>query len=362
MYQQLCSWENLLLAYRKASKGKRGHANVAAFEFHLEDNLLQLQRELQEKSYQPGAYHSFYIHDPKKRLISAAPFRDRVVHHALCNLIEPIFETSFIFDSYANRIGKGTHKALDRATQFARRFRYVLTCDIRQFFPSIDHEILRNVIARAMQSCPKQSPVQRGDCFATARNDNDVMWLVEKILQSGIGVLSEEYKMVYFRNDDLFAINRPRGLPIGNLTSQFWANCYLNPFDHFVKRELHCKGYIRYVDDFLLFSNDKSELFEWRKMIIKRLMKFRLTLHEDKAQARPVREGIPFLGFHVFQEHRRLKRRKGIAFQRKYQQMLCELTIGKISRNKITASVQGWVNYVRYADTWGLRRAILTDL
>ena len=146
MYSQLYSWDNLLLAYRKASKGKRGHSNVAEFEYRLEDHLLQLQRELQDRTYQPGEYHSFYIHDPKKRLISAAPFRDRVVHHALCNLIEPIFERSFIFDSYANRIGKGTHKALDRATQYARRFQYVLTCDIRQFFPSIDHAILFDIL------------------------------------------------------------------------------------------------------------------------------------------------------------------------------------------------------------------------
>ncbi len=115
-------WDNLLLAYRKASQGKRGHADVAEFEYRLEDNLLQLQQELSNQTYQPGAYHSFYIHDPKKRLISAAPFRDRVVHHALCNLIEPVFEKSFIYDSYANRVGKGTHKAIDRAQLFARRF------------------------------------------------------------------------------------------------------------------------------------------------------------------------------------------------------------------------------------------------
>ncbi len=172
MYQQLYSWENLLLAYHKASKGKRGHSNVAEFEYRLEDNLLQLQRELREKTYQPGEYHSFYIHDPKKRLISAAPFRDRVVHHALCNLIEPVFEKSFIFDSYANRIGKGTHKALDRATQYARRFRYVLTCDIRQFFPSIDHEILHNILATSLRDGvlpSKQSLVSEGDCFAEER-------------------------------------------------------------------------------------------------------------------------------------------------------------------------------------------------
>ena len=357
MYQQLCSWENLLLAYRKASKGKRGQPNVAAFEYRLEDNLLQLQYELQTKTYQPGKYHSFYIHDPKKRLISAAPFRDRVVHHALCNLIEPIFEKSFIFDSYANRIGKGTHEALDRATQFARRFRYALTCDVRQFFPSIDHQILRDVIARVMT----RSHVS-GDCFALrSRNDSDVMWLVEKILQSGTGVLAEEYQMVYFPNDDLFAVHRPRGLPIGNLTSQFWANCYLNPFDHFVKRELQCEGYLRYVDDFLLFSNDKHELLEWRDRIIQRLAKLRLTLHENKVQARPVTEGIPFLGFEIFPSHRRLKQRKGIAFQRKYKHMLLEHKEGRMPHDKITASIQGWVNHVRYADTWGLRRAFFAQ-
>ncbi len=367
MYQQLCAWENLLLAYRKASKGKRGLPNVASFEYKLEDNLLQLQRELQDRTYEPGAYHSFYIHDPKKRLISAAPFRDRVVHHALCNIIEPIFERSFIFDSYANRIGKGTHKALDRATQYARRFRYVLTCDIRQFFPSIDHEILEDVIASVLREAIPNT--READCF-DLRSRNDIIELIQKILQSGIGVLSEEYEMVYFPNDNpstpsagqgLFAVHRPRGLPIGNLTSQFWANCYLNPFDHFIKRELQCKGYVRYVDDFLLFSNDKSELLEWRKALIHRLMDFRLTLHEDKAQARPVAEGIPFLGFHIFPDHRRLKRRRGIAFQQKYGQMLRGNANGKISRAQITASIQGWVNHVRYGNTWGLRRSILTN-
>jgi retron-type reverse transcriptase len=343
MYTQLHSWQNLLLAYRKASKGKRGHPNVASFEYRLEDNLLELQRELQTKTYQPGEYHSFYIHDPKKRLISAAPFRDRVVHHALCNLIEPIFEKSFVFDSYANRIGKGTHKALDRATQYARRFQYVLTCDIRQFFPSIDHQLLFNILK-------------------TKINDENTLWLVEKILQSGVGVLAEEYQMVYFPNDNLFSINRPRGLPIGNLTSQFWANCYLNPFDHFVKRELRCKGYVRYVDDFLLFSNDKKETLEWRELIIKRLVDFRLTLHEKEAQLRPASEGIPFLGFQIFPEHRRLKRRKGIAFQRKYKRSVFGYINGKVSHSQLTASVQGWVNHVRYADTWGLRHAILSTV
>lgn len=375
---RVSDWENLLLAYRKASKGKRGHPDVAEFEYRLEDNLLQLQRELREQTYQPGEYHSFYIHDPKKRLISAAPFRDRVVHHALCNLIEPVFERSFIYDSYANRIGKGTHKAIDRAQQFAHRFKYVLTCDVRQFFPSIDHEILRGILQKTMSlrggcaSRRSNPPVNgrilskdiiplTGGCFAqNARND--MMWLIQKILQSGVGVLQEEYDMVYFPGDDLFAINRPRGLPIGNLTSQFWANCYLNPFDHFVKRKLQCKGYVRYVDDFLLFSNSKAELNQWRKQIIDELGKFRLTVHETKCQPRPVCEGIPFLGFIIYPEHRLLKRQRGIAFQRKYKLARMAHQRGELSFASLTASVQGWVNHVRHANTFRLRLTLLAPI
>jgi retron-type reverse transcriptase len=366
MTHELHSFDNLLLAYRKAARGKRGHPDVAEFEYRLEENLLQLQVELHEQTYQPGAYHSFYIHDPKRRLISAAPFRDRVVHHALCNLIEPVIEKSFIFDSYANRIGKGTHKAIDRAQGFARRFEYVLICDIRQYFPSIDHEILLNVIARStfaalsVNSATKQSLVEERIASGfRPRNDMDVMWLVEKILQSGQGVLQEEYDMTYFPGDDLFAAQRPRGLPIGNLTSQFWANCYLNPFDHFVKRNLGCKGYLRYVDDFLLFSNDQSELNEWRKRVIAELGKFRLTLHETKCQSRPVREGIPFLGFIVYPDYRRLKRQNGFAFQRKFKNACREVKQGDLSFEDLKSIVQGWVNHVRYANTWNLRRAIL---
>jgi RNA-directed DNA polymerase len=134
MYTQICSWENLVLAHQKASRGKRSKRAAAAFEYNLADHLLELQNDLEAKTYQPGPYQSFYIHDPKHRLISAAPFRDRVAHHALCNVIEPTFERSFVYDSYANRKRKGTHRALDRAQGFARRFEYVLQCDVEQFF------------------------------------------------------------------------------------------------------------------------------------------------------------------------------------------------------------------------------------
>jgi RNA-directed DNA polymerase len=194
MYPAICSWENLRLAYHHASRGKRGKQAAAAFEYRLADRLLELQQELEAKTYQPGAYYSFYIHDAKRRLISAAPFRDRVVHHALCKVIEPIFERGFIYDSYANRVGKGTHRALDRAQTFARRYRYVLQCDVQQFFPAIDHQGLRDILARKI-------------------DDLDVLWLVDQILDSGVGVLAEEYQMHYFPGDTLLDALRPRGLP-----------------------------------------------------------------------------------------------------------------------------------------------------
>ncbi|MFQ6101348.1 MAG: reverse transcriptase domain-containing protein [Anaerolineae bacterium] len=340
LYPQICAWENIYLAWRKARKGKRGREPVAAFEFNLETNLVQLQRELVDKTYRPGSYTSFYIHDPKHRLISAAPFRDRVVHHALCNVIEPLFERRFIFDSYANRKGKGTHKALDRCQQFARRFRYVLPLDVRQFFPSVDHAILRATLSRVIA-------------------DRDVMWLVDLILVSGAGVLREEYDMVYFPGDDLLAVNRPRGLPIGNLTSQFWANCYLDPLDHFVKRELRCKGYVRFVDDLLLFADDKPTLWDWREAVVGWLATRRLTVHTGPAHPRPVTEGIPFLGFVVFPTHRRLKRRKVVNYRRRLKGLLAAYRAGELPIDQVSASLLGWINHARYGDTWGLRRDVL---
>lgn len=342
MFEELTSWDNLLTAYRKASKGKRGHANVAGFEHRLEDNLLELQSELRTKTYQPGPYASFHIHEPKRRLISAAPFRDRVVHHALCNLIEPVFERGFIFDSYANRVGKGTHRALNRAQEFARTYPYVLQCDIRQFFPSIDHAVLRETLGRKL-------------------SDPSVLWLCDRILASGVGVLSEEYDMVWFEDDDLFTPLRPRGLPIGNLTSQFWANVYLDPFDHFVKRKLGCEAYLRYVDDFLLFARDKETLWGWLAGIGSRLERLRLTIHPHAAP-RPVTEGFSFLGFQIFPQSRRLKRKKGLYYQRKLRNLLSAYAQNCISFDQLDASVQGWVNHVRFGNTIGLRKALFRKM
>lgn len=343
LYPEISSFENLYQAWRKARKGKRYTPTAAAFERNLDVELLTLHRELSEESWVPGKYRSFTIHEPKRRKISAAPFRDRVVHHALVRVIEPIYERKFIHDSYANRVGKGTHAALDRCTYYMRRHKYVLQCDIQQFFPAIDHAILKQTLAKTIA------------CQPTRR-------LCEKIIDSGTGVLAAEYDMKWFCGDDLLAAERPRGLPIGNLTSQFWANIYLNELDQFVKHSLRCTGYVRYVDDFLLFADDTKTLHQWRSAIITFLRSLRLTVHENRAQPRPVYNGIPFLGFTVYPDYRRLKRSKGIAYRRRLKTLYQRYLAGEITSEEGRASVMAWLGHVQHGDTWGLRRKMLQEV
>ena len=264
LWADVVDFQNLLSATRKAQRGKRFRDNVLHFNYRLESELIQLQQQLQAKTYQPGQYKTFKVREPKARLISAAPYRDRVVHHALCNVIMPIFEQTFIHDSYANRVGFGSHRALRRFTQFSRSSRYVFQCDIRKYFPSIDHEILKQILRRKIK-CP------------------DTLWLIDTIIDS-----SNEQEPVtnYFPGDDLLtALQRRKGLPIGNLTSQFFANVYLSGFDHFVKEQLNVNQYLRYVDDFALFSDDRSFLADARPAIEAFLATLRLKIHPNQKSA-----------------------------------------------------------------------------
>ncbi len=326
----------MLLAYHKAARGKRGRPAAAAFEFQIADRLLVLQDELISGAYRPGAYRHFFIHEPKRRKISAAPFGDRVVHHALCNIIEPLFEVRFHPHSYANRVGKGTHRAVDQLQRYACRYRYALRLDIVQHFPSLDHAILKRELFRVVR-------------------DDQVRRLIDVILASGEGVLADEYNLVYFRGDWLLDGLRPRGLPIGNLTSQFWSNCYLNPFDWFVTRQLGCPAYLRYVDDMALFGDNKRQLWSWKEQIVEYLAGLRLKIHELKAQVVPVSNGIPWLGFVVYPTQRQLKRRNVVHFRRRLARNITLFRQNRISFAELDASVQGWINHVRYGDTWGLR-------
>jgi len=343
LYPQITDFENIYCSWRKARRSKRYKPAATAFEQKLDAELIQVHQELETQTWQAGGYRSFTVHEPKRRKISAAPFRDRVVHHALIRTIEPIYERKFIFDSYANRVGKGTHKALDRCTYYMRRYKYVLQCDVQQFFPAVDHQILKNILAKTIA------------CESTLN-------LCSKIIDSGVGVLSAEYDMRYFPDDDLFAAERPRGLPIGNLTSQFWANVYMNELDQYVKHTLRCKAYLRYVDDFLLFADDKATLHHWRDAIIAFLASLRLTIHENRAQAKPVEQGIPFLGFTVYPDHRRLKRSKGIMYHRHLKTLYRQFKAGEISREDGRASVMAWLGHVQYGDTYNLCRKLFREI
>jgi retron-type reverse transcriptase len=343
LYPQIYNFGNLYVAFLAARKGKRDRAAVASFEFDLEHHLVQLESELREQTYRPGGYTNFYVHEPKRRLVSAAPFRDRVVHHALCQVIQPIWEQRFIHTSFACRKGKGTHKALDQCHAYVRRYRYAFQGDIVKYFPSIDHAILRDLLARRIA-------------------DRHTMWLIDQILASGAGVLADEYIMTYFPGDDLFAANRLRGLPIGNLTSQFWANVYLHELDQFVKQQLHCPAYLRYMDDFVLFADDTAQLQEWKTAV----QEFagdhlRLVLHPKKSLVFPVRVGVDFCGFRLYPTHRRLRRSSIRRFVRRFRRQRQAYRRGELALEEMHVSVQSWIAHAAHGDTWRLRDRLFSD-
>jgi RNA-directed DNA polymerase len=343
LYPDMYAFDNLYLAYRRARRGKRSRVEVASFEFDMESNLLALQEELRQGDYRPAGYTNFYVHEPKKRLVSAAPFRDRVVHHALCQVIEPIWERRFIHTSFACRVGKGTHKALDLCQTWLRQYRYGFHGDIVKYFPSIDHQILRGLLARRIA-------------------DRQVMGLIDHILESGVGIQAGECAPLYFAGDDLFAGLRPRGLPIGNLTSQFWANVYLHELDEFVKHQLRCRAYLRYMDDVVLFSDDKGQLHAWQSAIRSFLAdRLRLAMHPGKSVIFPSAVGIDFCGFRIFPTHRRLRRSSVRRFVKRFRRQREAYRYGEMCLADMSNSVRSWIAHAAHGDTWRLRRRIFAD-
>jgi retron-type reverse transcriptase len=340
LFDQLVSWPNLLFAARRARRGKRFRPNVARFEFFAEYELLRLQQELIEQRYVPGPFRTFVIHEPKRRTISAAPYRDRVVHHALCNVIEPIFERSFIGDSYACRRGKGTHAAARRAQQFAKQFDYVLQADVRKFSPSVDHVTLLGLVSRKIK-------------------DPRVMWLVRRIVEHDG---SPEQLSDWFPGDDLFTpLERRRGLPIGNQTSQFLANVMLNPLDHFVKEQLRSAAYVRYADDVLVFGDDKMWLAEARTQIRSLLGSLRLKLHPRKSEIYPVSQGVPFLGYRIFRTHTRLDSRYVYRVRRRLRRMQLDYARGRIDAKQVRIRLVSWMGHARHANSRRLIQKLLRE-
>lgn len=342
LWPDVVAFDNLLLAYRKARKGKRQRDEVARFSLNLEHELLGLQKVLSDGNYQPGDYRHFTIYERKPRLISAAPFRDRVVHHALMNVVEPLLDKSFIFDSYACRKDKGVHAAVDRYQSWARRYTYTLKLDVASYFPSIDRRILKQQIRSKIK-------------------DAYVLALFEQIIDHA-AVSTPQYPS-YFPGDNLLTPQqRPTGLPIGNLTSQVLANLYLNGLDHFVKEKLRAPAYLRYVDDILLLGDSRSQLWEWQSEIAGYLEQLRLRLHPRKINLFRTSCGVDVFGYRVFPGFRLLRNDNGHRFHRKLRGFARAYHSGSLDWDEINPRVQSWIGHSIHADTFGLRSQLFNSV
>ncbi|MBS3074895.1 hypothetical protein J4429_00390 [Candidatus Pacearchaeota archaeon] len=328
LYSEIYNMSNLLLAWRKARKGKTKMSYVIEFEKDVIGNLFQLQKELITETYQPKPLVTFILRDPKTRKISKSAFRDRIVHHAIINIIEPVFERLFIYDSCANRKGKGNLFAIKRFYYFLRKVTknhsknaYCLKADIKHYFDEVSQEILVNLLKRKIQ-------------------DEKVIWLIEKIL-----------------NNFDSKING-KGMPLGNLTSQFFANVYLNELDYFVKYKLKAKYYIRYVDDFVILHKSKLQLEIWKQQINEFLKeKLKLELHPDKSKIILLSKGIDFVGFRNFYYFSLLRKRN----IKKIRKKIDLFKNKKISYEKFIKSFNGWNAYAKWADTYKLTTRIVIN-
>jgi len=326
-YSEIISINNLILAFKKARKGKTKKDYVIEFESNLKENILQLYHELKEEIYQPKPLKTFILRDPKTRKISKSAFRDRIVHHAIYQIIEPIFDKTFIDGCCANRVAKGNLYAINLFEKYKRRISknntsecFVLKADIKHYFFEVNQNKLIGILRRKIK-------------------DEKTINLINKILKN--------YP------------NKEKGMPLGNLTSQFFANVYLNELDRFVKHKLKAKYYIRYVDDFVILHKSKIPLEIWKAKIDNFLrQELKLELHKDKSRIISLSRGIDFVGFRNFYYHRLLRKRN-------VRKMLAKIKLfksGGVSYKKLLESHQGWDAYAKWANSYKLREKVWTEI
>ena len=338
LWPELTSFPHLLRAAEAAAAGKRKRPDVAAFLLNLEPELVRLQRELTTETYKPGRYRTFAILDPKPRHISAAPFRDRVVHHALTSILEPIFEPTFSTHSFACRKGMGTHKALAVAREGANRFPWVLKLDVRKYFASLDHQILNKKLAGRIK------------CLPTLR-------LAATIIRASN---PQEEVAHYFPGDDLFTpLERRRGLPLGNQTSQFFANVYLDSLDRLLDEKLKPQLWARYVDDLVIFAHHKTQLSEIRHAVESELTSVRLTLNSGKSRIHRCADGVTFLGWQFFPHLVRLVPGNAIRFGRRMKVLRRDFAAQLMEFPEVTQCVRAWIAHASFGDTKVLRERLL---
>lgn len=324
LFARVYDFSNLELACRKAARGKRYHAEILQFTANREENLIDIQNHLMWKTYSQGPYRFFTVTEPKRREIAALPFRDRVVHHALNNVLEPILDKRFYYHSYACRKGKGLHEASATLQKWIRHNSYggqkvyVLKCDIKSYFQSIDHAVLKEALRRVVK-------------------DDDLMWLTDVIIDStGTEV----------------------GIPIGNLSSQLFANFYLDALDKFVKEEIRALYYIRYMDDFLILSRDKDFLRDaWRAIDDFVADKLHLALN-PKTTIVCAKNGIDFCGYRHWADHTKVRKRSVKSIYRAIR----GYERGAIPPERFDRVLQSWLGHIAHADTYHLKQSVLARI
>lgn len=322
LFPQIVDTDNLYLAYRKARKGKGWQNTVKDFEVDLDFNLWRIQQSLVNKTFSTSPYKPKTIYEPKQRTIYKLPFDpDRVVQHALMNVVEPIWDKMLIYDSYACRQGKGIHASSLRTMDFVRWNTYCLQCDVSKFYPSIDHDILFDIVKRKIKC-------------------KDTLWLLEDIIYSFSG---------------------GKNVPIGNYTSQWLGNLYLNELDQVLKHQYHIKNYIRYCDDFLLFCNDKRYLGEMAK-IIEDFLWERLQLEMSKCELYPVSQGVDFLGYRHFPRGYILVRKSTVKrVKKRLKELPVKLANGEITTEQYRSSLASTMGWLQWANSYNLRQSLNID-
>lgn len=337
LFDRMVSSESLFSAWDEFKSGKRNRRDVREFEWRLEENIFLLREALVSGTYRHGSYDAFFITDPKQRHIHKATVRDRILHHALFKALSPVFEETFIQNSFSCRVGYGTHRGVAVMAQAIRRVArngtvpcFVLKCDVRKFFDSMDHEILLGILARRIK-------------------DPEVMRLLRDIVGSfGSG------------QGSLF---RRQGVPIGNLTSQLFANVYMNELDQFVKGELRVRDYGRYTDDFLIVAGDRAYLEGLLPPIEGFLReKLRLELHPRKVEIRKVSQGIDFLGYTTFLKYSQVRTRTKQRMFAKVRRRVGDFRLGKISQEKLDATVRSYLGVLSHANAFKVRQELLNRL
>lgn len=329
LFEKIISPENLFSAWDAFKSDKRNRRDVQAFEWNLEENIFQLCRELRNKTYKHGLYTGFYIRDPKQRHIHKASVRDRVLHHAVFSVINPIFEETFIPTSFSCRIGYGTHRGVAVLEKMARRIHkngtnscFILKCDVQKFFDSVDHYVLLSILKKRIR-------------------DEDAMWLLRDI----VGSYSSSRSTLF----------EAKGLPIGNLTSQLFANTYMNEFDQFMKNSLKVRSYVRYTDDFVVTSENRAYLEKLISLIAGFLdQKLALVMHPKKILIRKLSQGIDFLGYLIFPSHRLLRVKTKHRIFAKIRSRIDEFHGGRIGRLALEQSLQSYLGVLSHANTYEL--------